>query len=394
MSDAVRFLTAFSQALASLSLYGEQHPATRRAVAGAADRLRDLQETEPRPQFTFLPGEVLLGSDQIHELGGWDWGPRLAEVGVERLEFAGPVAADEMERFLDHLAARLGWRSTETCEIWQMGLSNIRWGHLRVRADGDGDGGGGGGGGGPLLPGALPLATLSYALREEREAVGWLHREVGVGVALPLAEAEAVVRSLSLAMHADQAIVLPLLELKEFDQYTTSHSMNVAVLAMGLAEYLELGNGAVRGIGLAALLHDLGKIRIPREILVKPGKLTAAERGVVMRHPVEGARIILDRDDDLDLAAAVAYEHHLMIDGGGYPRLHFPRGAEYASRLVHVCDVYDALRTHRPYRDAWESQPTLDYIRTRAGAEFDPAIAEAFVRMMREWDNRVVVQAG
>jgi putative two-component system response regulator len=169
--------------------------------------------------------------------------------------------------------------------------------------------------------------------------------------------------------------------------------MNVAVLAMALAEYLALGAGAVRTIGLAALLHDLGKIRIPHEILVKPGKLTAAERRVVMRHPVEGARIILDRDDDLDMAAAVAYEHHLMIDGGGYPRLHFPRGAEYASRLVHVCDVYDALRTHRPYRDAWESEPTLDYIQTRAGVEFDPEIAQAFVRMMQEWDSRVVIEA-
>jgi putative nucleotidyltransferase with HDIG domain len=325
---------------------------------------------------------VLLGSDQLHELAGWEWGQRLAVAGVERLEFAGPVTADEFERFLDHLASRFGWRSTESCEIWQMGLSNIRWGHLRLQSDG-----------GRAAPEPLPLATLSYALREERDAVGWLHREVGSGSVLPLAEAEAVVRSLSLAMHADQAIVLPLLELKEFDQYTTSHSMNVAVLAMALAEYLELGDGAVRSIGLAALLHDLGKIRIPREILVKPGKLTPSERRVVMRHPVEGARIILDRDDDLDLAAAVAYEHHLMIDGGGYPRRHFQRGAEYASRLVHVCDVYDALRTHRPYRDAWESEPTLDYIRTRAGSEFDPAIAQAFVRMMREWDGRVVVAA-
>ncbi|HET8622359.1 MAG TPA: HD domain-containing phosphohydrolase [Gemmatimonadales bacterium] len=382
MSSAVRFLTAFSQALSNLSLYGEAHPAARRSVETATDRLGELQETHPQPQFTFLPGEVLFGSDPLHELGAWEWGQRLADAGVQRLEFAGPVPADEMERFLDHLAARFGWRSTETCEVWQMGLSNIRWGQLRVRPDGR-----------QLTSESLPLATLSFALREERDAVGWLHREVGAGADLPLAEAEAVVRSLSLAMHADQAIVLPLLELKEFDQYTTTHSMNVAVLAMALAEYLELGPAAVRSIGLAGLLHDLGKIRIPHEILVKPGKLTSAERRVVMRHPVEGARIILGRDDDLDLAAAVAYEHHLMIDGGGYPKLHFPRAAEYASRLVHVCDVYDALRTNRPYRDAWESRPTLDYIRARAAMEFDPMIAQAFVRMMDDWDGRVVVNA-
>jgi putative nucleotidyltransferase with HDIG domain len=382
VSAPSRFLTALSQALSNLSLYGSDHPVCARAVAAAANRLRELQEAHPRQQFTFLPGEVLFGQELLHDLAGWEWGARLAAAGIERLEFIGPVTAEELERFLDHLASRFGWRSTETCEVWQMGVSNIRWGHLRLRTNSPAQ-----------LSEALPLATMSYALREEREAVGWLHREVGSGVALPLAEAEAVVRSLSLAMHADRAIVLPLLELKEFDQYTTSHSMNVAVLAMALAEYLALGAGAVRTIGLAALLHDLGKIRIPHEILVKPGKLTAAERRVVMRHPVEGARIILDRDDDLDMAAAVAYEHHLMIDGGGYPRLHFPRGAEYASRLVHVCDVYDALRTHRPYRDAWESEPTLDYIQTRAGVEFDPEIAQAFVRMMQEWDSRVVIEA-
>ncbi|HEU5171057.1 MAG TPA: HD domain-containing phosphohydrolase [Gemmatimonadales bacterium] len=383
MSAAVRFLTALSQALASLNLYGTNHPVSGRAITGACERLRELQDLPQRVQFTFLPGEVLYGQEVLPELEGWEWGRRLAEAGIERLEFAGPVSVDELERFLDHLAARFGWRSTDSAEVWQMGLSNIRWGNLTLR--------------GNDAPAArsepLPIATLSYTLREECDAVGWLHREVGAGVALPLAEAEAVVRSLSLAMHADRAIVIPLLELKEFDQYTTSHSMNVSVLAMALAEYLELGKGAVRTVGLAALLHDLGKIRIPHEILVKPGKLTPAERRVVERHPVEGARIILDRDDDLDLAASVAYEHHLMIDGGGYPRLHFPRGAEYASRLVHVCDVYDALRTQRPYRDAWESEPALDYIQTRAGVEFDPAIARAFVRMMREWDSRRVVQA-
>jgi putative nucleotidyltransferase with HDIG domain len=382
MSTAVRFLTAFSQALSNLSLYGDGHPVTKRTVAAAADRLRELQEAQPRAQFTFLPGEVLCGPDRLDELGAWEWGARLADVGVQRLEFTGLVSEDDLERFLDHLACRFGWRPTDTCEVWQMGLSNIRWGQLRVRPEGS-----------ERASEPLALATLSFALREEQEAVGWLHREVGAGGCLPLAEAEAVVRSLSLAMHAEQAIVLPLLELKEFDQYTTTHSMNVAVLAMALAEYLELGPEALRSIGLAALLHDLGKIRIPRDILVKPGKLTVAERRVVMRHPVEGARIILGRDDDLDLAAAVAYEHHLMIDGGGYPRLAFPRTAEYASRLVHVCDVYDALRTNRPYRDAWESPPALDYIRSRAGMEFDPAIAQAFVRMMEEWDARVVVDA-
>jgi putative two-component system response regulator len=161
---------------------------------------------------------------------------------------------------------------------------------------------------------------------------------------------------------------------------------------MALAEYLELGTGAVRSIGLAALLHDLGKIRVPREILVKPGRLTESERTIMQRHPVEGARLILERDDELEIAAMVAYEHHIMIDGGGYPHRHYPRDAQYASRLVHVCDVYDALRTKRPYRDAWPSTRALSYIEGRAGSEFDPALARVFVQMMREREGSVLRQ--
>jgi putative nucleotidyltransferase with HDIG domain len=380
--DPGRFLVALGQALATQSLYGSDHPAFRRGLALAADQLAELQASEPRMQFTFLPGEILAGREVLHELADWEWGARLRGAGIERLEFTGWVCADELERFVDHLGTRLGGRQADSADVWQLGEGHIRWGRLRVGADEPE----------PLVrEDPLPVATLTFSLREEREAVAWMHGEVVAG-ALPLVEAEAIVRSLSLAMHADQAMVLPLLELKDFDQYTTTHSMNVSVLSMALAEYLGLGGEGLRAIGLAALLHDLGKVRIPREILVKPGKLTQRERSVVQRHPVEGARMILERHDELDLAATVAYEHHLMIDGSGYPTLHFPREAGYASRLVHVCDVYDALRTRRPYRDAWESEPTLAYIESRAGLEFDPTIARSFVKMMREWEARIVSQ--
>ena len=107
---------------------------------------------------------------------------------------------------------------------------------------------------------------------------------------------------------------------------------------------------------MAGLLHDIGKVRIPLEILTKPGRLTDEEMALIMNeHPVDGARIIMHSHDELDLAAVVAYEHHIMLDGGGYPRLRYPRAATLASRLVHVCDVFDALSTNRPYREAWPS---------------------------------------
>jgi putative nucleotidyltransferase with HDIG domain len=240
------------------------------------------------------------------------------------------------------------------------------------------------------------LPASGRSLTEEADTLRWLHDEVHDRQQLHLAEAETVVRSLSVAMHGDRSMLIPLLQLKQFDEYTTTHALNVSVLSMAITEFLKLPVRDVRTFGIAGLLHDIGKVTIPREILVKPGKLTPEEREIINSHTVEGARIIIRTQDQLDLAAVVAYEHHIMIDGGGYPVMRYRRDCHYASRIVHVCDVYDALRTKRPYRDAWEAERVLSYITERAGTEFDATIADAFVRMMQSLETRVtrITEAG
>jgi putative nucleotidyltransferase with HDIG domain len=380
MSDAVRFLTGLTQALSASVLYGADHPAYRRAADAAFRQLQDLQKAEgTRLDFSLLDGEVLFRERVVHELRAWEWTPRLAEAGIQRIEVTGEAGPDEFEEFLDLLAGRLAGRPFDSSAARQEGNGNLRFGHVSVHREHS-----------SAPAAASVLATLNYGLQEECQAIHWVHDEVSRSGRLPLLEAEVIVQSLSVAMHAEQATVLPLLQLKEFDQYTTTHSMNVSVLAMALAEALELGSAQVRAVGVAGLLHDLGKVRVPREVLLKPGKLTEAERAEIQRHPVEGARILLAGDQPLDLAAVVAYEHHLLLDGGGYPCRHSQRDAHYGSRLVHVCDVYDALRTRRPYRDAWESETALQYIEQRAGLEFDPALAVTFTAMVRRWDHRVM----
>jgi putative nucleotidyltransferase with HDIG domain len=219
-------------------------------------------------------------------------------------------------------------------------------------------------------------------LDEEADAVRWIHDEAANDRAVPMAEVDAVIRSLAMAMHRDQHVVLPLLELKSVDQYTTTHSCNVAMLSMGLAEELGLSSSQVREIGTAALLHDIGKVRVPPEILVKAGKLTDEEFDLMRRHPVDGARILSLRGKGHALAAIVAYEHHIWENGsGGYPGFAFARHCHYASRVVHVCDLYDALSTRRPYREAWPRERTLAMLRSRAGIEVDEDIVAAFIAL-------------
>lgn len=377
MSDHLpaAFLTAMAQAIATMALYADGHPARERALDAAYAPLSDLQSADPRQRFTFLGDEVVHGTRPLPELRGWEWSARLVAAGVQRLEWDEPVRRDELEALLDELLARLTLSLADSPEARQLRGSRIRIGTVGVR--------------GGTAPDETVTAALDYSLADEAEAIRWLHGEVQDGRALPLGEAEAVVRSLSVAMHGDRQMVVPLLRLREHDEYTTTHSLNVAVLSMALAEFLGHGGAEVRAYGVAGLLHDVGKVRIPLDILNKPGKLTQQERDVINAHPVEGARILLQADEPLEMAAIVAYEHHIMHDGGGYPGLHYCRTCHTASRLAHVCDVYDALRTNRPYRAAWSSEAVLSYITERAGTEFDPDAAHAFVRMMRQWEPRV-----
>ncbi len=380
MSAGATFLSGLAQALATMNLYKEGHPARERAIDHAYGALSDLQDETPTPAFTFLGEEIVMGTRPLNELKSWHWGGRLAEAGIQRLEFIDRVSRDDFIAFLDEAWVRLNDQPVSTAEVRQGRPTNIRYGQVGLQGEEGGPGAG---------AERLDTASVAYSLKEEIEGIEWLHGELKDQRRLHLLEAEAIVRSLSVAMHGDQAFLIPLLRLKEFDQYTTTHALNVSILTMALAEYLGLSPTEVRTFGIAGLLHDLGKVKIPTEILNKPGKLTDEERVVMNSHTVEGARIILETEQHLDLAAVVAYEHHIRIDGGGYPSLKYARACHSASNLVHVCDVFDALRTDRPYREAWPTERALKIIEEGTGPEFDKDIARAFIQMMQRWRGRL-----
>ncbi|MEZ5292753.1 MAG: HD domain-containing protein [Vicinamibacterales bacterium] len=381
MSDPIRFLHAFAHAASIMGLYPHGHPARERAVDEAYEALDALAAAVPSPSFTFLEEEVVFGREPLRELKAWEWGRRLAQHGIQRVEVQRRVSREEFDGFLDEVLARVSEEPSRTAENREMRTLGIRFGAVGLQGPADSES--------AALD--LPSTTLELTLGEEADTLRWLQHQVQHRGEVPLIEAEAVVRSLSVAMHGDRRIVLPLLQLKAFDQYTTTHSLNVAVLAMGLAEALGCSARDVRAFGVAGLLHDIGKIRIPLDVLTKPGRLTEDEVRIMRAHPVDGARILVQSDGDLEVAAVVAYEHHIMLDGGGYPQTHFRRDCAIASRLVHVCDVYDALRTNRPYRDAWPAAKTLEYLAARAGTEFDPDLVRAFVTMLEAGDARVHV---
>jgi putative nucleotidyltransferase with HDIG domain len=383
MNPPIRFLHELSRALAASSLYGVQHPARNKAVQTSYEALRALLAEDEDPSFSFLGHDVVYGYEALRELRDWEWSERFASMGVQRIEIGGDVTPEDFAIFIEDVHARLVASVNGTSDALTAGSvpgtpssrqMSIRFGAIGVQ-------------------GATAASTggsddayidIPVDLAEESEAIQYIHRQVASNENVPLVEAEAVVRSLSVALHTDGRLLMPLLKLKSFDQYTTTHSINVSVLSMAVAEALGHNPRDVRTMGVAGLLHDLGKVRVPPEVLSKPGSLSPEERELLERHPTDGARIILNSDRRLTLPAAVAYEHHIMINGGGYPRRHFNRDCHYASTVIHVCDVYDALHTDRPYRAAWPSAKALHYIERRADREFNPVVANAFIAMMRK----------
>ena len=390
MSTPGAFLISVGQCLSTMSLYKSGHPARERVIDQSFTKLLGLLADIPYAEFSILEGGVVFEGRVIEELRTWDWTARLAGAGIERLEIDADVKREGWDVALEAMWEQLNGKSPETNDArQQLTASAVRFGSLRVM--------GGHAETNETTVAATALeedaaatarveeaaSAMVVSLADEIATVNWIHEEVLTGGRIPMAEAEAIVGSLAIAMRANEKMLLPLVMMKEFDEYTTTHACNVSVLAMGLAEALGCSRAETRAFGVAGLLHDIGKVKIPQEILNKPGRLTDEERAVMALHPEEGARILLEREKGMQMAAVVAFEHHICIDGKGYPQMQFQRGCHLASRLVHVCDIYDALSTNRPYRKPWTPEQVLHYIEERAGTEVDPRIASTFATMVR-----------
>ena len=177
-----------------------------------------------------------------------------------------------------------------------------------------------------------------------------------------------------------------LASLKSFDEYTFTHAVNVGILTMSLAESFGFSGSHLKDIGTAALLHDVGKIQIPEEILQKKGALDSGEREIMEGHSINGARQLMKIKDLPRLALIVALEHHLKYDGSGYPHVKGKWQANIVSQIVSIADVFDALRTKRPYREAMSPDDVERILHLGSGVSFNPFLLEPFLEGIKNKD--------
>jgi hypothetical protein len=170
--------------------------------------------------------------------------------------------------------------------------------------------------------------------------------------------------------------------LAEKDEYTEEHTRRVALRAVQVGEELGLPPGRLRTLAVGGLLHDIGKLSVPDEVLKKPGPLDAQEYAVVQRHPEHGRRLLRELGGFAECVLRLVHDHHERLDGSGYPQGLRADELDLDTRILAVCDVYDALISTRVYRAAWSTEKALALLFEQAGAEFDVRCVEALARVL------------
>jgi HD-GYP domain-containing protein (c-di-GMP phosphodiesterase class II) len=211
-----------------------------------------------------------------------------------------------------------------------------------------------------------------------------------LGKMLEVGKLQHVVESMLDNLLQDPAAVLGLTAIKGHDDYTLNHSINVCILSISLGTALGLSSDELRSLGMAALLYDIGKVRVPEDVLAKRGPLTSEEWAMVKRHSDEGADLLKRLQLGDKMPMIVALEHHQRHDLMGYPE---PNGTEQHlfSKIVAVCDAYDAMTTQRPFRREIRPDKALAVLMQGRGKAYDPAVTKALVAMLGIYPMGAVV---
>ncbi len=224
------------------------------------------------------------------------------------------------------------------------------------------------------------VARAARICARSKDAMVSMFQEVRMGRAVSPEFAGTLVEEISSSVERNPGAIISLARLKSADDYTYMHSVAVCALMVALSRQLGLDAELTRNLGLAGLLHDLGKALMPMEVLNKPGKLTDEEFAIIKRHPAEGHRLLVEGASVGELQLDVVLHHHEKIDGSGYPD-HL-KGEEISlyARMGAICDVYDAVTSNRPYKAGWDPAESIRRMAEWCNGHFDGHLFQAFVK--------------
>jgi len=366
---ADELLRRLAAALRSGQLYSKGHPIIARNLDALSTVLQLLHGLGPTVVIGLIGEEIVVDDTPIAKAD--TIGPlirRLQQSGVQRIAIERGVTREEIASFLDAVSALESRRPNDVAPLaMPSDLPHIRVGRVTIEERVEGS-----------------LADMEAIKRLYGEAVSvarnlWESAETEGKPDATMAR--TMVDELAQAVAQNRTALLALTTLKNYDNYTFTHMVNVSILTMGQARGLSVDGPLLREFGLAALMHDIGKVRTPLEILNKPGKLTDAEFTIMKRHTLEGAEILRKTPEIPTLAPVIAFEHHLRLDGTGYPDVKRP-SLNVGTMLCSIADVYDAMRSQRKYQQSFATERILEVLKRSDGKQFDQHLVRRFAQLI------------
>ncbi len=364
---ADELLRRFAAALRSGQLYSRSHPIIARNLELLTGAVQQLHDHAPSIVIGIVGDEIIVDDMPVTKadaLGGLT--RRLKQISVERITIDRGATPEEIATLVD---------TVTTIEVKAgqdpppfPALKHVRVGRVSVEDRVETD--------------ATDMATFRRLYNQAvsvAEAVWESAKQEGQP---DPAAARTMIDGLAQAVSQNRTALLALATLKDYDNYTFTHMVNVSILTMGQARALGIDGSLLREFGQAALMHDIGKVKTPLEVLNKPGRLTDEEFVIMRRHVVDGAEILRATPDIPTLAPVVAFEHHLRLDGTGYPFGVQRSALNLCTMLCSIADVFDAMRSQRKYQAAQPTDRILEVLKHEDGAQFDRNLVRRFVQLV------------
>jgi putative nucleotidyltransferase with HDIG domain len=362
---AEEVLRRFAATIRSGQLYSKGHPIVARNLTAFGSALEMLHRHNPTIVVGIVGDEVIVEEKPINVDGITGLVRRLKQIGVERISIDRGVTADEVAAFVNAVATVEPKSEGEQPEFPP--LKHVRVGRVKIsqRVETSGD-----------------MASFKRLYNEAVFSAQSVWESADSEQQPDMNVARSMIDGLAQAVSENRTALLALTTLKDYDNYTFTHMVNVSILTMGQARALGIDGPLLREFGMAALMHDIGKVRTPLEVLNKPDKLTDEEFTIMKKHVVDGAEILRATPDIPTLAPVMAFEHHLRIDGTGYPAGVKRPSLNLGTMLCSIADVYDAMRSQRKYQQAFPSERILEVLKRNDGTQFDQNLVRRFTQLI------------
>jgi len=366
--NAEELVRRLAAALRATELYAPNHPLIQRGIdALSAAAASGLQQT-PSVVIAFIGDDIVVDTTRLPKssatLAGF--ARDLREREVDKVTFTRGATKEDMRSLITVLSDRKTPGPLPD-RLAARGVRHITLGRVVVEDVSDEQAG-------------IVAARKLYSTAVETAESLW--QAAKAGDKPDPSAARKIIDGLARLVTQDRTSLMALTALKKYDNYTFTHMVNVAALAMAQARALNIDGPLLREFGFAALMHDIGKVNTPLEVLNKPDKLTKDEFELMKRHVVDGAHILRRTPEMPALAPIVAFEHHLKQDLSGYPQNIGSRKLNLCTMIVSIADVFDALRSTRPYRKALATDRIRSIMGEQDNPAFHPVLLKRFVNLM------------